>query len=496
MRRSKASIDAAVCGLAHAHSVCIHQLTRSYCFVYMSADAAVDQLSASNKTPMEKYLEGRERDLYREDPRQELTVSHLQDLYDKLAKHVSHPPPGRKRPSGLTMVDTVSNFGSGHSSTGGGWWSSLVGGGKHSGSKAHPHPHSGSAHGIHPEIEGLYMYGGVGCGKTMLMDMFVNCAPPEFKVKRIHFHEFMLDVHQKMHKLRGVEDPLLRVADQLSQETKVLALDEFFVTDVADASILSRLFSRMWDRNVGECKIHDMASGTDYRKLACRQQGLFFTSADREKLLEEQFLDLAQGVGVFPATVEVMMGRVIQVPKSTGKTGKICMFSFEDLCGKPVAAADYLAITEAYHTVVISGVPVFTGMTRPHAYRFVTLVDVLYEHRVRLICSAEGTPLELLDNIITQQESEDKPHLKERPEIVVDDNLGFSKDRTVSRLTEMQSIEYLLAHAELHAPCNLLALQQVRDTGSKKANVETASLGLTDQQIDDDAADLRVCSSP
>ncbi|GAX74866.1 hypothetical protein CEUSTIGMA_g2312.t1 [Chlamydomonas eustigma] len=437
--------------------------------------------------PAAVYEQGLKAGIYRKDPRQHVTIQKLQNLFDHIKEHADKPRLGRKRLSGLTMVESV------HKKDTDSIWGGLSGllvrkkgslsrGGSSTAAAAQPL--------VPPLIRGLYMYGGVGCGKTMLMDLFANEAPAGFKVHRTHFHDFMLGIHNKLRNFKGKDDQVLRVADQIAQDTKVLALDEFFVTDVADAMILSRLFGRLWDHGLVlvatsnrapdklyegglqrslflpfierlkvECEAHDMISPTDYRRLAKHQRGLYFTSQEREEELNEEFVDLAHGEEPTPQVVEVMMGRQINVPLAAGK---ICNFSFDDLCGRPVAAADYLALVEHYHTIALSGVPIITAATRSEGYRFVTLIDVLYEHRVRMLISAEASPFELFENIVTQQEAEERPHLKDRKDIIIDDNLGFSKERTISRLTEMQSTEYLVAHAQNHAPENLLALQEAQ----------------------------------
>jgi predicted ATPase len=265
--------------------------------------------------------------------------------------------------------------------------------------------------------------------------------------------------------------------------------------------ILHRLFARLWEHNLvlvatsnrhpdalyegglqralflpfisnlkRACVVHDMASPTDYRKLAQHRGGLYFTSENREIELQERFLELSNNSPVVSQLIEVAMGRTLEMPR-TG--GCITHFTFNELCDRPLGAADYIALANAKHTVALSGVPKFSGSNRTAAYRFVTLIDVLYEHRVRVVCAAEAMPLYLFENIKTNQDAKadalaaDGGSIGEE-DVVVDDNLGFSKDRTVSRLTEMQSKEYLRAHAERHAPELLYALDEAEKRESKK----------------------------
>jgi predicted ATPase len=440
------------------------------------ADSFLEASADVAEGPVALYRKGREDGLYRKDPGQVRTVRKLQQLYDSLRE--VHPPK-KRRPSGLTVVDNVDAEAQG--SSGGGWWSSFVGSSEPKAGQEVP--------------RGLYMYGGVGVGKTMLMDLLVASAPPEFKLRRAHFHDFMLDVHARLQKHRTASDALHEVADELAGEMRVLALDEFFVTDVADAVILNRLFSRMWelgvvlvstsnrapdalyegglqrvlflpfiDRLKAHCITHDMEMGTDYRKLAHPRLGMFFTGERRDEELASAFTDLTNNQPVAPASISVQMGRKLHVNKAGGC---ICMLSFCELCGKPVAAADYIALAEHYHSVAISGVPVVTPANRPAAYRFMILIDVLYEHKIRLFLSAEAEPFELFENVVPHAEAKGRND----DGLVVDDNLGFTKDRTISRLIEMQSREYLTQHAEQHAPELLLALHD------RKANPKSQRRG-------------------
>lgn len=146
----------------------------------------------------------------------------------------------------------------------------------------------------------------------------------------------------------------------------------------------------------------------------------------------------------------------MQVPRVAEKA---CLFTFEELCGEAVGASDYISLVTSFHTLALKGVPVFNGSNRSLAYRFVALIDVMYDHRTKLLMSAEDYPEGLFKNVLTYSDSKEK--VKDEM-TVVDDNLGFAKDRTVSRLIEMQSMEYAIAHAERHAPEILLALQEAQ----------------------------------
>ena len=438
--------------------------------------------------PLRAYTEGIEEGLLRADPLQEVTIQRLQNLYEDLEEAIPCPSSLRGG-SGLTLVDasmTYDEQGRGEKKP---WWKTLFGT-KRTDIESH-----GDGDGYEgPEVQGLYMFGGVGCGKTMLMDVFAACAPPHFKLTRTHFHDFMLDIHSRLRSYQSTADPLSLVADEVAASTRVLCLDEFFVTDVADAMILHRLFDRLWDdglvlvatsnrhpdalyegglqralflpfirRLKATCKIHDMASPTDYRRLAQHKGGLYFVSASRNQELETRFLELTNNQPVTSQCIDVAMGRTLPLPRVGGC---IAMFTFDELCNKPLGAADYIALANSKHTVAISDIPVFTGANKTAGYRFVTLIDVLYEHRVRLLCSATAMPLQLFENIITHHDyrkiatTNATNATNATNELVVDDNLGFSKDRTVSRLTEMLSKEYLRAHAERHAPELLYALEE------------------------------------
>ena len=201
------------------------------------------------------------------------------------------------------------------------------------------------------------------------------------------------------------------------------------------------------------CEVHDIQGAQDYRMLARKlATPLYFTGPKASADLHVVLHVLAPGQTPEPAVIDVALGRTLRVPAAAGK---VASFSFSALCDQPVAAADYMALCERYHTVLVDGLPYFGADNRAAAYRLVTLVDVAYEHRVRLVFAAAGPPTALFSNIMTNADY--RAHAASSPahgasEVCVDDNVGFAKDRTISRITEMGTLPYAREHARRYAP--------------------------------------------
>ena len=306
---------------------------------------------------------------------------------------------------------------------------------------------------------GLYIWGAVGRGKTMLMDMFFARAEIEPK-RRVHFHAFMADVHARIHKFRqsqegGAGDPAGPVAAALAQEAALLCFDEFVVTDIADAMLLGRLFQALFAAGVvvvatsnvppqqlykdglnrslflpfivlleQRLDIMELAARTDFRleKLAGAPVWHVPADAAASNALNAMFAALTGEARGAPRTLSVL-GRAIPVPQAALGVAR---FSFADLCELPLGGAEYLAIAREYHTLILDSVPVIAPDNRNAARRFITLIDTLYDHRVKLVASAAAQPQALY------AASEGRE--------------AFEFQRTASRLIDMRSRDYL-AHA-------------------------------------------------
>jgi cell division protein ZapE len=301
---------------------------------------------------------------------------------------------------------------------------------------------------------GLYLWGGVGRGKTFLMDLFHGALV--VPSRREHFHRFMKDVHARLRSLRDVEDPLPVVAESLAQDARVLCLDELHVSDIADAMILGRLFASLVEGGTSlvftsnappgdlyrdglqrsrflpaiallerHCEVVNVDAGTDYRLRQLEKVPLYVvgsgTGVDSELL--RRFEAIAGTAGRGGGSIEVE-GRDIPVRRLSAD---VVWFDFEAICDGPRGAADYIEIARDFQTVVVSGVPVFDPTRENEARRFITMVDEFYDRGVKLVLAAATAP--------------DALYAGER--------LGFEFERTRSRLVEMQSRSYL---ARPHRP--------------------------------------------
>jgi cell division protein ZapE len=307
----------------------------------------------------------------------------------------------------------------------------------------------GSSRLSYPPVPGLYMWGGVGRGKTYLMDAFYDALPFSRK-RRTHFHRFMLDVHERRNRYPDEQDPLQRVAEEIGEATRVLCFDEFYVSDIADAMILGRLFEFLFKRGItlvatsnvapdllykdglqrqnflpaierlkANCAILNVDGGTDYRLRALHGVELYLHPCDGRAMaaLAERFQAIAPH-GVCEKVELKLNDRPVEA-RCVGEGA--AWFDFHELCDGPRGAADYIELARAYHTILLSYVPLLTSDDDNATRRFINLVDEFYDRGVKLLIAAEA-PMEGL---------------------YLGTKLKFEFERTMSRLIEMQSQEYL-----------------------------------------------------
>lgn len=298
---------------------------------------------------------------------------------------------------------------------------------------------------------GLYIWGGVGRGKTFLMDLFFETLSIKQK-RRVHFHRMMHGVHEHLKSLNSIEDPLDQVADRIARDTRVLCFDEFFVSDIGDAMILGRLLDGLFRRGVTlvttsnsppddlykdglqrqrflpaiellktYTEVVHIDSGVDYRLRLLQQAGTYFSPDDNAAEVRLQhFFDESASSQVAANRMLDINGREIRA-RLCAKG--IAWFDFTDICDGPRSQNDYIEIARWYPTVIVSGVPVLGGELENQARRFVALVDEFYDRRVKLIIAAATT----VDSLYSGK------------------RLAFEFERTASRLIEMQSTDYLAA---------------------------------------------------
>ncbi|MET0596630.1 MAG: cell division protein ZapE [Mesorhizobium sp.] len=322
-------------------------------------------------------------------------------------------------------------------------------------------------------LRGLYIHGGVGRGKTMLMDMFFALVPVRRK-RRVHFNAFMAEVHDRIQKHRQArkdgsvteDDPIPPVARALARQAWVLFFDEFAVTDIADAMVLSRLFESLFKEGVVLVATSNVAPDDLYRDGLNRQLFLPFVSLlkryarilaldalkdyrqekldhlpvyltplgpETDRRMDDAWQAVTHGLAEAPAELHVM-GRVLAVPRAAGSAARL---SFAELCERPLGARDYLALADAYDTLFVDRVPVLPEARRNEAKRFILLVDTIYDRKLRLVMSAEAAPEALYQGRRG--------------------NEAFEFQRTASRLVEMRSQTWLDAWAARRMPARTAA---------------------------------------
>lgn len=363
-------------------------------------------------TPSERYQTDLQQLDFSHDASQARAVDHLQDLYERLIASLNDKPAR-------------------------GVFSRLL-----SGFKA-PVPAQ--------PIKGLYFWGGVGRGKTYLMDAFYDSLPFEQKM-RVHFHRFMQRVHKELKALGGKKNPLNLIAEKLASETRVICFDEFFVSDITDAMILGGLFEQLFERGVTlvatsnivpdglyrdglqrsrflpaialinqHTEVVNVDGGTDYRLRALEQAELYHypLDSDADKSLERSFTRLN------PDAEHIRRDQPLEVEGRSivalCVSDDVAWFNFKELCDGPRSQNDYIELAREFHAVLISNIPQMSITTEDQARRFINLVDEFYDRNVKLVLSAEVS-LELL---------------------YVGTKLRFEFERTQSRLLEMQSHDYL-----------------------------------------------------
>lgn len=380
----------------------IRPLARSFCALDLNGSpeprrisTIVTSKSKATTSPLQKYHTMVETGALRPDDHQTKIIQILQDLYNRL---LEYPPPSLP-----TVAETKSFF------------SRLF--------SRDPEPQEKAE-----APRGLYLYGDVGTGKTMLMDLFYNTLPPSItRKRRVHFHAFMVDVHKRIHAVKLAMghrggDPIPKVARDLAEEASVLCFDEFQVTDIADAMILRRLLENLMELGVvmvvtsnrhpdglykngiqrssfipciellkNKFDVTDLDSGTDYRRVPRALSHVYYDplSEENRREVDKLFTSLTSSDPSDPLVTNRELptwGRTIVIPESTSKVAK---FKFDDLCGKPLSAADYIEVTKTFGTVFLLDVPKMGLGLKDKARRFITFIDACYESKTKLFVTSQ-----------------------------------------------------------------------------------------------------------
>ncbi|WP_116474413.1 cell division protein ZapE [Zobellella maritima] len=362
--------------------------------------------------PSKKYQADLQRTDFVSDPAQASAVGHLQRLFDELMAPREEPRPSL--------------------------WQRLTG----------KQPQA-------PRIQGLYFWGGVGRGKTYLVDTFYDCLPFDNKL-RVHFHRFMVRVHDELKTLKGQPDPLKVVAERLARDARVICFDEFFVSDITDAMMLGTLFQYLFGHGVilvatsnippdelyrnglqrarflpaialikENCQVVNVDSGVDYRLRTLEQAEIYHHPLDVQARvnLEQYFARLTNEPGRWGSEIEINHRQLKTLAEGDG----VLYIDFQQLCCTPRSQLDYIELARCYHTVLLANVTPMGRDSDDAARRFIAMIDEFYERHVKLIISA-AVPMEQLYDL---------------------GRLNFEFKRCLSRLTEMQSHEYL---AREHLP--------------------------------------------
>ena len=425
--------------------------------------------------PTELYDRRLQNGDLRPDGNQRVVVEHFQNLHDALARYTV------RRPGALTvMKQKIAD-----------WRIKYAASGRRSA------PRECFAVKMTDAPLGLYVFGGVGCGKTMLMDLFHETCLSHRK-RRVHFHQFMLDIHRRIHKVKqsmAVEgfnlnrsqpyDPIAPVAKAISEETLLLCFDEYQVTDIADAMILKRLFSHLWKNGVvvvatsnrrpddlyknglqrihflpfipmlkANCKVVNIDS-IDYRKLRTSLQGFTYFSAadcDAKYEMDKAYEELvSREVGEEGRQQIEVLGRTLTFEKTCGR---IVDTTFDDLCNKPLGAVDYLEICRNFDVILIRDIPCISLEHRTSARRFITLIDMLYDNHIKVLFSAETQLSKLfLKGDMTEYDKHHErvllgdlniqaPDNHETASIFTGEEELFAFERVTSRMMEMNTAAY------------------------------------------------------